>query len=176
MALATEREELGMSDGTEGSTNLGDGIFAAMHELTLKGLEQSLLDAEARYVRGEAAADPSPSMNWAVTNQAVAEGGETTPSMDNLLQEEVILWLSVGKEKLEIVPGSDHAVIPASALVGALQEMKAMVESFSGDRGSELATQFHEIAVDQARPKSPPEEGDKSDWQYDAGLDRYVAV
>ena len=165
-----------MSDGTEGSTNLGDGIFAAVYGLTLKGLEQSLHDAEARYVRGEVAADPSPSMNWAVTNQAIAEGEEATPSMDKLLQEEVVLWLSVGDEKLEIVPGSDHAVIQASALVGALQEMKTMVESFAADRSSDLATQFHEIAIKQAKPQIAPEEEGKSDWQYDAGLDRYVAV
>ena len=56
-----------MSDST-GAPQSQNGIFAAFHELTLKGLEQSLLDAQARYERGEAQADPAPSLNWAVTN------------------------------------------------------------------------------------------------------------
>ena len=84
-----------MSDST-GAPQSQNGIFAAFHELTLKGLEQSLLDAQARYGRGEAQADPTPSLNWAVTNQAIADESGAAPSLDKLLQEEVILWLSVG--------------------------------------------------------------------------------
>ena len=49
-----------MSDST-GAPQSQNGIFAAFHELTLKGLEQSLLDAQARYERGEAQTDPTPS-------------------------------------------------------------------------------------------------------------------
>ena len=164
-----------MSDST-GAPQPQNGIFAAFHELTLKGLDQSLLDAQARYERGEAQADPAPSLNWAVTNQAMADGSGATPSLDKLLQEEVILWLSVGDEKLEIVPGSDHANIQASALINALEEMQTMVQGLAEDRSSELATQFHDIAVAQAKPSSPPEDEGKSAWEYDATVDRYIVV
>ena len=164
-----------MSDST-GAPQSKNGIFTAFHELTLKGLEQSLLDAQARYERGEAQADPAPSINWAVTNQAMAEESGAAPSLDKLLQEEVILWLSVGDEKLEIVPGSDHAAIQASALINALKEMQTMVQGLAADRSSELATQFHDIAIAQAEPSSPPEDEGKSAWEYDATVDRYIAV
>ena len=165
-----------MSDGAGSSESQGDGIFAAFHELTIKSLEQSLADARARYEQGAAVADPGPSLNWAVTNQAVAGEDGAPPSLDQLLQEEVVLWLNVGDERLEIVPGSDHATIQASALITALQEMKGMVEALLSDRSSELATQFHEIAIAQAEPATPPEEEGKSGWEYDAAADRYVPV
>ena len=164
-----------MSDST-GAPQSQNGIFAAFHELTLQGLEQSLLDAQARYGRGEAQADPTPSLNWAVTNQAIADESGAAPSLDKLLQEEVILWLSVGDEKLEIVPGSDHATIQASALIDALKEMQTMVQGLAEDRSSELARQFHDIAIAQATPSSSPEEEGKSAWEYDATVDRYIAV
>ncbi len=165
-----------MSDGAGGSESQGNGIFAAFHELTIKSLEQSLVDARARYEQGVAVADPGPSLNWAVTNQAVAGEDGAPPSLEQLLQEEVLLWLNVGDERLEIVPGSDHATIQASALITALQEMKGMVEAFSSDRTSDLATQFHEIAVAQAKPVNPPEEEGKSGWEYDPATDRYLPV
>ena len=164
-----------MSDST-GAPQSQNGIFAAFHELTLKGLDQSLLDAQARYERGEAQTDPAPSLNWAVTNQAMTAESGASPSLDKLLKEEVILWLSVGDEKLEIVPGSDHATIQASALVNALKEMQTMVQGLADDRSSKLATQFHDIAIAQAKPSSPPEDEGKSAWEYDATVDRYIAV
>ena len=164
-----------MSDSA-GVPQSQNGIFAGFHELTLKGLEQSLLDAQARYERGEARADPGPSLNWAVTNQAIVDESGAAPSLDRLLQEEVILWLSVGDERLEIVPGSDHATIQASALITALKEMQTMVQGFAEDRSSELATQFHDIAIAQAKPSSPPEDEGKSAWEYDATVDRYIAI
>ena len=164
-----------MSEST-GAPQSQNGIFAAFHELTLKGLEQSLLDAQARYERGEAQTDPAPSLNWAVTNQAMADDSGAAPSLDKLHQEEVILWLSVGDEKLEIVPGSDHATIQASDLINALKEIQAMVQGFAKDRSSELATQFHDIAIAQAKPASPPEDEGKSAWEYDANVDSYIAV
>ena len=74
-----------MSDST-GALQSQNGIFAAFHELTLKGLEQSLLDAQARYERGEAQADPAPSLNWAVTNQAMPCLLYTSPSPRDLLK------------------------------------------------------------------------------------------
>ena len=165
-----------MSDSTGALQSQEGGIFAAFHALTLKGLEQSLLDAQARYERGEAQVDPAPSLNWAVTNQAMADESGIPPSLETLLQEEVILWLSVGSEKLEIVPGSDHATIQASALINALKEMQTMVQGFAMDRSSELATQFHQIAIAQALPPNPPEEEGKTAWEYDSGSDRYIAV
>jgi len=165
-----------MSDGAGGSESQGNGIFVAFHELTMKSLEQSLVDARARYEQGMAVVDPGPSLNWAVTNQAVAGEDGAPPSLEQLLQEEVVLWLNVGDQRLEIVPGSDHATIQASALINALQEMKGMVEAFSSDRASELATQFHEIAVAQAKPANPPEEEGKSGWEYDSATDRYIPV
>ena len=165
-----------MSDSTGAPLSQSRGIFAAFHELTLKGLEQSLLDAQTRYERGEVQVDPAPSLNWAVTNQAMADESGALPSIDKLLQEEVILWLSVGDEKLEIVPGSDHATIQASALIKALREMQNMVQDFAEDRTSELAKQFHEIAIAQAKPSSPPDEDGKSSWEYDSAVDSYVAV
>lgn len=164
-----------MSDNNGAPQSQG-GIFAAFHELTLKGLEQSILDAHARYELGEALAEPAPSLNWAVTNQAMVDESGSPPSLDKLLQEEVILWLSVGDEKLEIVPGSDHATIRASALIDALKEMQTMVQGLAEDRSSELATQFHNIAIAQAKPATPPEDEGKSAWEYDATLDRYIAV
>ena len=165
-----------MSDSTGAPQSQDGGIFAAFHALTLKGLEQSILDAQARYERGEAQADPAPSLNWAVTNQALADDSGAPPSIEKLLQEEVILWLSVGSEKLEIVPGSDHATIQASALINALKEMESMVRGLAVDRSSELTTQFHQIAITQATPTSPPEEEGKTAWEYDPESDRYIAI
>lgn len=165
-----------MSDSTGNPTSREAGIFKTTHELTVKSLEQSIVDAEARYKHGNAASDPSPSLNWAVTNQALSGADGAPPSLDQLLLEEVVLWLSVGEERLEIIPGSDHANIKASALINALQEMKSMVEGFSTDRSSELATQFHQIAIAQAQPKTPPEENGKTSWEYDPNTDRYIAV
>ena len=49
-----------MSDSTGAPRPQDGGIFAAFHALTLKGLEQSILDAQARYERGKAQADQHP--------------------------------------------------------------------------------------------------------------------
>ena len=54
--------------------------------------------------------------------------------------------------------------------------MQTMVRGLAEDRSSELASQFHDIAIAQAKPSSPPEDEGKSDWEYDATVDRYIAV
>ena len=153
----------------------GDGIFVAFVNLTLKSLSQSLEDAKARYEMGIAEADPKPSTNWAVTNQAVPTEDDASPAIDMLLNEEVVIWLNVGEERLEIVPGNRHAVIQASALINALEEMKKMVEGFLTDRSSEQAQEFHRIAIEQAKPDDPPEGEGEKNWIYDKATDRYIS-
>ena len=154
----------------------GDGIFVAFVDLTLKNLSQSLEDAKNRYELGKAEEDPKPSANWAVTNQAVPTGDGTSPEKQMLLSEEVVIWLNVGEERLEIVPGNRHAVIQASALINSLEEMKKMVEGFLTDRSSEQAQEFHRIAIEQAKPMDPPEGGSEKRWEYDRDTDRYIAI
>ena len=72
-----------MSDSTGNPTSREAGIFKTTHELTVKSLEQSIVDAEARYKHGNAASDPSPSLNWAVTNQALSGADGAPPSLIN---------------------------------------------------------------------------------------------
>ena len=39
-----------------------------------------------------------------------------------------------------------------------------MVQGLAEDRSSELATQFHDIAIAQAKPSSPPEDEANAVW------------
>ena len=57
-----------------------------------------------------------------------------------------------------------------------LKEMQTMVQDLAEDRSSELATQFHDIAIAQAKPASPPKDEGKSAWEYDSSVDRYIPV
>ena len=133
-------------------------------------------EAKNRYEKGIVSEEAVASANWAVTNQAIADESGMPPTKEKLLQEEVVLWLNVGDERLEIVPGNDHATIAASALINALEEMRSMVEGFLSDRSSEQAQEFHRVAILQARPEKPPRMEGKTDWQYDKSTDSYSAV
>ncbi len=166
-----------MSSGLSNEpSKIVDGIFPTFVNLTLKSLAISLEDAKNRYERGVVGEEAVASPNWAVTNQAIGDERGLPPTKEKLLQEEVVLWLNVGEERLEIVPGNDHATIAASALINALEEMSSMVEGFLSDRSSEQAQEFHRVAILQAKPEAPPSLEGKTDWQYDKNTDTYNAV
>ena len=140
-------------------------IFAKYARLTLEKLERSISDAQGRYELGQSYSNPKPSLNWRVVKQA-----------DEVLNEEVVVFLKVGISKVEIAEGKKELRVPATALIPALQEMKALIERIQADPESAEAKAFHAVAIEQAKPKSQPKAEGKSGWKYDAESDSYLAV
>lgn len=140
-------------------------IFPKYCRLTLEKLDRSISDAQGRYEQGHAYGNAKPSLNWRVVKKA-----------DELLDEEVVVFLKVGISKVEIADGKKELRVPASALLPALQEMKALVERIQANPEAAEAKAFHAIAIEQAKPKSQPKAEGKSGWDYDAESDSYRAV
>jgi len=142
-------------------------ILQKYQRVTIEKIEKSLLEANGRYVEGQAYSDPKPSQNWRVVtntkNEPILHNGE----------EQVSVWLKVGISKMALnEKGDTEIVIPASVLPSALEEMKAVVQSAT--KGSD----FHNQAIKEAKPKTLPRE-DKhpgcNAWKYDSESDSYVA-
>jgi len=149
-------------------------IFDKYVRLTLEKVNTSFLEAQGRYEEGEGYKDPKPSMNWKVLKKA-----ENCRNLEEVNQEEVSVWLKIGIKKVEIAPGKREIKIPASALVDTLKEMKALVESFQQNPKSDEAKAFHDIAIQQAKPKTAPKQKyhpDTTAWEYQKDSDSYVAV
>jgi hypothetical protein len=137
--------------------------------LTLAKLELSISDAQGRYEQGKAYAMAKPSQNWKVVKPA--------PEGAVLESEEVSLWLKVGIKKQELTEdGATELRIPASALIPSLEEMVALIKFIEANPESVEAKAFHAEAIQQATPKSTPKEEGKTGWEYDAGLDTYIAI
>ena len=56
------------------------------------------------------------------------------------------------------------------------EEMVALIKFIEANPESVEAKAFHAEAIQQATPKSTPKEEGKTGWEYDAGLDTYIAI
>ena len=93
-----------------------------------------------------------------------------------MLDEEVEVTLKVGIRKLPIDGEATSIKIPASALLEVLAEMKQMMASIEEDRTSEMAVDFHKVAIQAGKPPSAPKASDKVGWAYNKETDLYEAV
>ncbi len=107
--------------------------------MTLKDLTQSIDDAKATFHGNQGAKIKSRSSNW-----------ELLQVTEDVLESEVLVWVQVGTERLEIVPGGYEARIKARALVAALEEIRQMITAFEDDNSSETAKAFMEIVRRQS--------------------------
>ncbi|SVC70114.1 uncharacterized protein METZ01_LOCUS322968 [marine metagenome] len=141
-------------------------VFDKYVRLTLGKVEQSLSDAKDRYEEGEADASAKPSQNWKVVKKG-----------DTLLDEEVKVWLKIGVKKQGLFVNHKgvevlEVKIPASKLVDQLLEFKQAIEFVRDNPDTGIAKEFHQEAIQQAKPKTE----DKTDWEYDPENDLYVAI
>ena len=147
--------------------NVGaEEVFDKYVRLTLENIEQSLSDAKDRYEQGEADASAKPSQNWKVVKKG-----------DTFLDEEVKVWLKIGVKKQGLFVNHKgvevlEVKIPASKLVDQLLEFKQAIEFVRDNPDTGIAKEFHEEAIQQAKPKAE----DKTDWEYDPEIDLYVAI
>jgi hypothetical protein len=137
-------------------------IFESYIQSTVKKLEQSISDANGRYVESHAYANPKPSQNWKVVKQN-----------DDLLKEELLVWLKVGIKKVEI-KGKKEIEVSASNLISVLNDLKEFVESCRDNPTSDYAKAFHGVAIEQAKPKSKSKNG--NDFAYNSATDMYEEV
>ena len=96
-----------------------------------------------------------------------------------MLDEEVKVWLKIGVKKQGLFVNHKgvevlEVKIPASKLVDQLLEFKQPIEFVRDNPDTGIATEFHQEAIQQAKPK--PKAEDKTDWEYDPEIDLYVAI
>ena len=145
-------------------------IFDKYLRLTNEKIDQSISDAKGRYVDGKGYAQAKPSKLWKVTKSFNPKAGET------VIDEEVEVTLKVGIRKLPIDGEATSIKIPASTLLDTLDEMKQMLASIAEDRTSEVARDFHKVAIQAGKPPSAPKAADKVGWSYNKETDLYDAV
>jgi len=144
-------------------------VFAKYIRMTLEKLEQSISDANGRYVEGHAYANAKPSQNWKVVKQA-----------DEVINEQVAIWLKVGIKKVMISKDEDGkdcdvSKQPASKLIPVLESLKALIESYRDNPTSDDAKLFHQVAIEQAKPKSKLSKNG-NEFTYNSEMDMYVEV
>jgi hypothetical protein len=137
-------------------------IFESYINATVKKLEQSISDANGRYVEGHAYANPKPSQNWKVVK-----------TDDDLMKEKLLVWLKVGIKKVEI-GGKKEIEVLASNLISVLETLKAAVESYLDNRESDDAKAFHQVAIAMAKPKAKSKKG--NEFAYNPETDKYEEV
>jgi len=145
-------------------------IFDKYIASTLQKVEQSISDANGRYVEGKSYAQAKPSQNWKVVGKA-----------DSVQEEEVKVWLKIGVRKQSLFTTDNggevyETKIPSSRLIEVLTEMKTSLETIRDNPTSEAGKAFHQEAIDAAKPKSAPKDPTLNGWVYDAETDTYVAV
>ena len=139
-------------------------VFAKYIQLTLDKLEQSISDANGRYVEGHAYANAKPSQNWKVVKNATS------------LQDEVVaVWLKVGIKKVAIDGDETIVKVPSSALIAVLEDLKVEIESYRDNPTSDNAKAFHQVAIEQAKPKSKLSKNG-NEFTYNSEMDMYVEV
>jgi len=145
-----------------------ESIFEKYQRITLEKLDLSISDARGRYEQDNAYANPKPSQNWKVVKQNGEAGS---------LEETVLVWLKIGIKKAVIGPdGETETKIPASVLVAGLQEMRDAIAGYAEQRDSAEAQAFHAMAIESAMPRVLPRTEGMTAWEYQADVDRYVAV
>ena len=147
-------------------------IFDKYVRQTLEKIELSISDAKGRYEEGKAYTDPKPSKLWKVVKKA-----------DTLEEEKVEIKLVIGikKQVLFTKDGVDHtsAKIKSPLLLKYLEAFKQKVEYARDNPTSDFGKEFHQSAIDAALPKSKPSpktNPGKTDWEYDADSDTYIAI
>lgn len=145
-------------------------IFDKYVRETIANVEDSIDDASDRYLRLTQETSKVASENWKVVKTAV-----------DRRDEEVKVWLKIGDKKqgLFVNPKGIEVLekrIPAIELLDRLYEFKQAIEFVRDNPNSEIAKEFHQEAILQARPPSKPQEKDKTDWRYDADADAYIAT
>ena len=145
-------------------------IFDKYVRETIANVEDSIDDASDRYLQLTQEASKVASENWKVVKTAV-----------DRRDEEVKVWLKIGDKKqgLFVNPKGIEVLekrIPATKLLDRLYEFKQAIEFVRDNPNSEIAKEFHQEAILQARPTSKPQEKDKTDWRYDADADAYIAT
>ena len=165
-----EQAQQNQIDRPERGNVEAEKVFDKYVRLTLGKIEQSLSDAKDRYEEGEADVSAKPSQNWKVVKKG-----------DTLLDEEVKVWLKMGVKKQGLFVNHKgvevlEVKIPASKLVDQLLEFKQAIEFVRDNPDTGIAKEFHEEAIQQAKPKSKPKAEDKTDWEYDPEIDLYVAI
>ena len=139
-------------------------IFESYIAATIKKLTQSIDDANGRYVEGKSYKNPKPSLNWKVVKAS---------DTDDLLKEELVVWLKVGIKKIEI-GGKKEVKVSATNLVSVLEALKAEVESYLDNRESDNAKAFKAVAIDMAKPKGLSKDGNA--FAYNSETDMYEEV
>ena len=164
MFVSKKAQETSIQKTVRGPAEV-EKIFDKYIRLTTEKVAKSLSDAQGRYELGHAYKDPKPSQNWKVIKQA-----------DSVLEETVEMWMKVGIKKVAITESGETVDRqPATALVGILQEWLDMLEGMKADPQSEAARGFHQVAIEQAKPKTAPKAEGMTGWVYDAETDTYVA-
>ena len=164
-----ELEQEAIQPQKRGSTEV-EKIFDKYVRLTLEKIELSISDAKGRYEEGKAYTSAKPSQNWKVVKQA-----------DNLMDEELKIWLKIGIKKQGLYVNQNgvevlEAKIKASDLMKNLLRFKQSIEFVRDNRDTDIAREFHEVAIQQAKPKSRPVTPGMTDWQYDSESDSYIAI
>mgnify|MGYP003302404792 FL=1 len=145
-------------------------IFDKYVRETIANVEDSIDDASDRYLQLTQETCKVASENWKVVKTAVERS-----------DEEVKVWLKIGHKKqgLFVNPKGIEVLekrIPATKLFDRLFEFKQAIEFVRDNPNSEIAKEFHQEAILQARPRSKPQEKNKTDWRYDADADAYIAT
>ena len=145
-------------------------VFEKYIRLTLEKIEQSLLDAKARYEEGRIDSRAKPSQNWKIVKKA-----------DNLKDEEVKVWLKIGVKKQGLFINHKgvevlEIKIASRDLIDQLLEFKQAIEFVRDNPETGIAQEFHQEAIKQAKPKSKPKASNKTGWEYDPKSDIYIAV
>lgn len=155
-------------------------IFPKYIRITREKLEQSISDAKGRYELNQGYKQPKPSQNWKV----IGNVAEDPKNSEQILKEEVLIWLKVGIKKVVIgVDKNGNDVTqekqPASLLIEYLEEFLGALNAMEANPNSEEAKAFWKEAIRQARPKSAPidKENEGLNWfDYDPEADLYEAV
>lgn len=142
-------------------------IFPKYVAETLRKIQRSIEDAQGRYEQGFAHKNPTPSLLWKVV-KAAPEGAD-------LLEERVSFKFTIGIRKQELnADGEKELILPASALIPALEELREMVKAIEASPESAEAKAFHEEAKLSGKPTRKPEDSGFARWVYDSETDSYV--
>ena len=147
----------------------------------LENLDKSISDAKGRYEDFKASKDAErkPSLNWQVVKpaQRVERDGKMIWREEDLLNEEVKVWLNVGLSKLAIgEKGEQFITVPASILIAVLEDMRDMVEKARNADGTPASETLWNMAIERAFPPGRPAEEKEgmNYWTYSMKDDQWV--
>ena len=160
-----------------------DPIFTTYLKSTLKKLDDSISDAEGRYVTGPALERPAPSPCFRVKRKlAHAEGSAASGD------ETCVVFVKVGISKLTVNPAGatekqkEEIEVYAKALPSLLKSVRKSIADLEAEHEqgmlSDFGKKFHEIAIAEAKPKTFPLKDEHiaaglNGWEHDENDDRY---